>query len=62
MSGVHSLPAMRQQFGGPMVFERGRALQQVLEMRVGVMPVKPGALGQAHDRSRTLARPHGARE
>ena len=48
---------MRQEFGDQMVFVRGQAQQHILEISVGVDPVKPGALNQAHDGSRTLARP-----
>ena len=53
---------MRQEVGDEMVFVRGQTLQHIFEVGVGVMPVEPGALTQAHDRSRTLASPQGARE
>ena len=53
---------MRQEFGDQMVFVRGQALQHVFEIGVGVVPIEPGALNQAHDRSRTLAGPQRARE
>ena len=53
---------MRQEFGDQMVFVRGQALQHVFEIGVGVVPVEPGALNQAHDRSRTLAGPQRACE
>ena len=62
MSGVQSLPAMRHEVGDEMVFVRGQMLEHIFEVGVGVMPVEPGALNQDHDRSRTLARPQGARE
>jgi len=32
MSGVQRLPAMGQEFGGPMVFVRGQALQHILQI------------------------------
>ena len=53
---------MRQEFGDLVVFMRGQALQHILEISARVVPVKPGALNQAHDRSRTLAGPQGACE
>ena len=39
-----------------------QALQHILEVGVRVVPVKSGALNQAHDGGRTLARPQGACE
>ena len=45
---MQRLPAMRQEFGDQMVFVRGQALQHIFEIGVGVMPVEPGALNQAH--------------
>ena len=46
---------MRQEFGDQMVFVRGQTLQHVFEIGVGIMPIEPGTLDQAHDGSRTLA-------
>jgi len=40
-----------------MVFVRGQTLQYIFEIGIGVMPIEPGALDEAHDRSRTLACP-----
>ena len=48
---------MGQEFRNLMVFVREQALQHILEIGVRVVPIKPGALNQAHDRSRTLAGP-----
>ena len=62
MSGVQRLPAVRQEFGDQVVFVRGQTLQDILEIGVRIVPVEPGALNQAHDRSRTLAGPQRARE
>ena len=53
---------MRQEFGDQMVCLHGQALQHILEVSVGVVPIEPSALSQAHDRSRTLAGPQRARE
>ena len=53
---------MRQQFGDQMVFVRGQTQQHIFEINLGIMPVKPGALNQAHDGSRTLARQQEACE
>ena len=53
---------MRQEFGDQMVFVRGQTLQHIFKISVRVVPVEPGALSQAHDRSCTLACPQGARE
>ena len=46
---------MRQEFCDQMIFVRGQTLHHIFEIGVGVMPVEPGALNQAHNRSRTLA-------
>ena len=53
---------MRQQLCNLTVLVRGQVLQHILEVSVRVDPVEPGALNQAHDRSRTLACPQGARK
>ena len=53
---------MRQEFGDQMVFVRGQTLQHIFQISIRVVPIKPGALNQAHHRSRTLASPQGARE
>jgi hypothetical protein len=45
-----------------MVFVRGQALQHVLEVRIRVMPIEPGALDQAHDGRCALAGPQRARK
>ena len=62
MSGVQRLPAVRQEFCDQMVFVRGQALQHIFEIGIGVVPIEPGALNQAHDRSRPLACPQRTRE
>ena len=46
---------MRQEFGDQVVFVHGQTLQHIFEISVRIVPVKPGALSQAHDRSCTLA-------
>ena len=53
---------MRHEFSDQMVFVRGQTLQYILEISVRVVPVEPGALSHAHDRSGPLACPQGARE
>lgn len=60
LSSVQRQPAMRQEVGDQMVFVRGQTPQNVLEIDVGVVPVKPGALNQAQDSGRTLACPQRA--
>ena len=45
---------MTQEFGDEMFFVRGKTLQHIFEISVGVMLVELGALNQAHDSSRTL--------
>ena len=62
MSTVQRPPAVRQKFGDLMVFVRGQTLQYIFQIGIGIMPIEPGALNQAHDRSRTLASPQRARE
>ena len=62
MSGLQSLPAVRQEFGDLTVFVRGQTLQHIFEISVGIVPVESGALNQTHDRGGTLACPQGARE
>ena len=62
MSDVQRLPAVGQEFGDQMVFVRGQALQHIFEISIRIVPIEPGALNQAHDRSRTLAGPQGTRE
>ena len=54
MSDVQRLPVMTQEFGDEMFFVRGKTLQHIFEISVGVMLVELGALNQAHDSSRTL--------
>ena len=53
---------MRQEVGDQVVFVRGQTLQHIFQIGIGIMSIEPGALNQAHDGSRTLARPRGARE
>ena len=42
---------MRQEVGDLMVFVRGQTLQHIFQIGIGIMPIEPGALNQAHDRS-----------
>ena len=45
-----------------MVLLRGQTLQHIFQIGVGIVPIEPGALNQAHDRSHTLACSQGASE
>ena len=42
---------MRQEFSDQMVFVRGQTLQHIFQIGIRVVPIEPGALNQAHDRS-----------
>ena len=53
---------MRQEFGDQMIFVCWQALQHIFQIGIRVVPIEPGALNQAHDRSRPLAGPQRARE
>lgn len=53
---------MRQQFLDPAGPVRWQAREHVLQVRIGVMPVHPRRLHQAHQRGRTLARAQAAGE
>ena len=51
---------MRQQFADLAVLLRRQASQHILQVRIRIMPVKPGTLNQTHHRRRTLPRTQGA--
>lgn len=53
---------MRQQLVDPAGGVGGQPIQHVLEVRVGLVPVDPCRVQQAHDRGRALARTQAARE
>lgn len=53
---------MRQQFGDASRRLRRQPLHDVLEVRVGVVPVDPSRVHQAHDRRSAFARAQAARE